>query len=86
MPQFQGLAPFSHPAFRRFFAARFLAGMAQQVHNVGLGWLVYDRTGSAMALGLVGLAAFAPALLLALVSGHVADRFDRRLIVTICWT
>ena len=86
MLRFQGLAPFSHPAFRRFFAARFLAGMAQQVHNVGLGWLVYDRTGSAMALGLVGLAAFAPALLLALASGHVADRFDRRLIVTVCWT
>jgi MFS family permease len=86
MPRFQGLAPFSHPAFRRFFAARFLAGMAQQIHNVGLGWLVYDRTGSAMALGLVGLAAFAPALLLALASGHVADRFDRRMIVTVCWT
>ncbi len=86
MLRFKGLAPFSHPAFRLFFAARFLAGMAQQIHNVGLGWLVYDRTGSAMALGLVGLAAFAPALLLALASGHVADRFDRRMIVTVCWT
>ena len=45
----------------------------------GVGWLVYDRTGSALALGLVGLAAFLPALLLALIAGAVADRFDRRL-------
>ena len=58
---------------------RFRTGLAFQVHNVGLGWLVYDKTGSALALGLVGLAAFLPALLLALIAGAVADRFDRRL-------
>lgn len=71
--------------FRRFFGARFLTGLAMQVHNVGLGWLVYDKTGSALALGLVGLAAFLPALLLALVAGAVADRYDRRRIVTGCY-
>jgi hypothetical protein len=49
-----------------------------------LGWLVYDPTHSALALGLVGLAAFLPAIALALVTGHVADRFDRHLIVATC--
>ncbi|MFO1150007.1 MAG: MFS transporter [Alsobacter sp.] len=71
--------------FRRFFGARFLTGLATQVRNVGLGWLVYDKTDSALALGLVGLAAFLPALLLALVAGAAADRFDRRRIVTVCY-
>lgn len=76
---------FQYPAFRRFFGARLSTGLAMQIHNVGVGWLVYERTGSALALGLVGLAAFLPALLLALVSGIVADRYDRRLIVSTCW-
>jgi MFS family permease len=76
---------FRFPDFVRFFGARVATGLAMQVHNVGVGWLVYDRTGSALALGLVGLAAFLPALLLALVAGVVADRFDRRLVVTVCW-
>ncbi|PSC04820.1 MFS transporter [Alsobacter soli] len=71
--------------FRYFFTARFLSGLAMQIQNVGLGWLVYDRTHSALALGLVGLAAFLPALALALVTGHVADRFDRRRIISLCW-
>ena len=68
--------------FRRFFGVRFLTGLAMQVHNVGLGWLVDHKTGSALALGSGGLAAFLPALLLALIAGAVADRFDRRRIVT----
>lgn len=76
---------FQFSDFRRFFGARFLTGLAMQIHNVGLGWLVYDKTGSALALGLIGLAAFLPALLLALLAGAAADRFDRRRIVTICY-
>jgi predicted MFS family arabinose efflux permease len=72
--------------FRLFFAARFLTGLAMQVQSVGIGWLVYDRTGSALALGLVGLATFLPALLLVLVTGHVADIVDRRRILVACWS
>ena len=40
-----------------------------QMQTVGIGWFVYERTNSALALGLTGLAAFVPALALALVSG-----------------
>jgi MFS family permease len=76
---------FQFADFRRFFGARFLTGLSMQIHNVGLGWLVYEKTGSALALGLVGLAAFLPALLLALVAGVAADRFDRKRIVTVCY-
>src|SRR5215210_2995848 len=48
-----------------------------------LGKQVYDLTGSELDLGLLGLAEFAPAALLVFVSGPVADRFDRRRVVSI---
>lgn len=67
-----------------YLAARFLWMAAFQICNVAIGWLVYEETRSAWALGLVGLAAFAPKLVVVFVSGMVADRYDRRLIVTGC--
>jgi MFS family permease len=55
-----------------------LSAVLQQTQAVALGWDMYDRTGSAMALGFIGLAQFVPALLLFLPAGEIADRFDRR--------
>jgi MFS family permease len=72
-----------HPDFARFCTGRFLSGTAMQMQNVAVGWLIYDLTHSALALGLAGLAAFLPAIGLALFTGHVADRFDRRLILAV---
>ncbi len=74
-----------HRDFALFLAGRFLSAMAVQVQNVAVGWLVYDITGSPLALGLVGLATFLPAIGLALVTGHVADRYDRRAILVGCY-
>src|SRR4026209_2953458 len=51
---------------------------------VAVGWQLYALTGSALDLGLVGLVQFAPMILLTLVVGQVADRCDRRLVVTVC--
>jgi MFS family permease len=81
-----GLAVFGHRDFALFSGIRVAAGLAQQMQTVAVGWLVYDLTHSAFALGLVGLAGFLPAIALALITGHVADRFDRRLIVASCHT
>lgn len=67
-----------------YLAARFLWMAAFQICNVAIGWLVYEETRSAWALGLVGLAAFAPKLIVAFVSGIIADRYDRRRIVATC--
>ena len=78
------LTVFRHRDFALFSAVRIADGLAQQMQTVAVGWLVYDVTHSALALGLVGLAGFLPAFTLALVTGHVADRFDRRLIVAAC--
>jgi MFS family permease len=60
--------------------------MANQMLMVALGWQMYDLTHSAWNLGLVGLFQFVPALALALVAGHVADRHDRRHIVSLALT
>jgi MFS family permease len=67
--------------FRLLMAGTFLAIVAEQMLGVAIGWELYERTGSAFALGLVGLVQVAPVVLLALPAGHVADRFDRRRIV-----
>jgi len=55
-----------------------------QMLGVAVGWQLYDLTGSALDLGLVGLVQFVPMVLLTLVVGQVADRSDRRLIVVGC--
>lgn len=46
--------------------------------NVAVGWLLYERTGDAWALGLVGVAELTPVLLLMVVAGNTADRYPRR--------
>jgi MFS family permease len=71
----------SYPSYLRFWFGRVAGTMANQMLMVGVGWQMYDLTHSAWSLGLVGLFQFVPALALALVSGHVADRHDRRHIV-----
>jgi MFS family permease len=58
--------------------------MAAQMLAVAIAWQVYDLTDSAFDLGLVGLIQFVPVVLLGLLIGHVADRYDRRRIVLIC--
>ena len=80
-----GNAAFRFVDFRLFVGARFLSGLAIQSYDVGVGWFVYDITHSAWALGLVGLSVFLPNLLFALLTGEVADRFDRRRITALAF-
>lgn len=77
-------SPFAHPAFVRFWIGRVGSVLAYQMIAVAVGWQMYALTGSALALGLIGLAQFLPAVALVLVTGHVADRLDRRRIVAAC--
>lgn len=67
--------------FSLYWCIRVCSMMAFQMLAVAVGWQVYDLTGSALALGYVGLSGFLPAVLLVLVSGQVADRLDRRRVV-----
>jgi MFS family permease len=60
--------------------AEFSAGVARAALATALGWQAYQRSHEPLVLGLLGLAEFLPALLLALPAGHIADRHDRRLV------
>jgi MFS family permease len=66
------------PYVRGFALGRMLATIGAQIVTVAVGWDLYERTGDALALGLVGLATVAPALVLMLPAGAVSDRFPRR--------
>jgi len=58
-----------------------LSVVGWQMLQVALGWELYERTHSALVLGLVGLVTAIPVVLLALPAGHLADRMERKRIV-----
>ena len=64
--------------FRLLAGGGFLAGFAEDMVSVVIGWELYQRTNSAFALGLVGLVQIVPTLLLALPAGHFVDQHDRK--------
>jgi MFS family permease len=73
-----------HRPYVFYLAALGSAGFAVQIMSVAVGWQVYDLTRNPLDLGFVGLAQFMPALLLVLVTGLIADKFNRRLIIALC--
>lgn len=69
--------------FLLFVATRTGNVLGIQALTTAIGWHVYELTGNALDLGLIGLAQFAPALALFLVAGVVADRVNRKLILSV---
>src|SRR6266850_675047 len=67
--------------FLLYLIGRFIASLGQQMLTVAVGWELYERTHSALALGLVGLTQMVPMILLILPSGHVADSYNRKRII-----
>lgn len=65
------------PTYRFFLIGWFIALIGTRIQSVAIGWEMYERTGEALALGLVGLAQALPTMLLALPAGYLADRFHR---------
>ena len=70
-------------AFTCFWIADTLTVLAYQMVTLAVGWEIYELTDSALALGLIGLAQFAPVFALMLIGGHAADRYDRRRIALV---
>ena len=64
--------------------ARFLSVFSMEMISVAVGWQIYALTHRPLDLGLVGLAQFAPGIVLFLIAGHTADRHSRRWILRIC--
>ena len=81
----QSLVAFSYPDFTFYQSARLFTVMATEMQSVAVGWQVFEITRRPLDLGYVGLAQFWPTIVLFLVAGHAADRFNRRNIVGICY-
>src|SRR6202789_4750569 len=80
-----GRIAFTYPAFVFYELARFFVVASLEMQSVAVGWQIYELTHSTFDLGLVGLCQFLPGILLFLVSGHVADRFNRRSLLILCY-
>jgi MFS family permease len=74
----------AHRSFVAYWCARTATNAAYQMQAVAVGWQIYELTGSAFDLGLVGLVQFFPVVVLSLLIGHIADRYDRRVVVGTC--
>ncbi len=77
-------AAFQYRDFKLFQAARLMSILGMQMQSVAIGWQIYSMTGRPMSLAWVGLAQFFPAVGLTLVTGHTADRVERRKILLVC--
>jgi MFS family permease len=73
-----------HQPFAYYWLARISTTIALQMQVVAVSWQLYELTHDPLDLGLVGLTQFIAAALLVPVAGHLADRYDRRLIVRSC--
>src|SRR6267378_4501297 len=85
-PKTSARVAFHYPGFVRFQLARFCIVTSTEMQSVAVGWQVYEITRRPLDLGLAGLAQFLPGILLFLVAGHVADRFERRKLIVLCYS
>jgi MFS family permease len=67
--------------FTLYLVGRLVASFGQQMLTVAVGWEIYERTGSALNLGLVGLTQMIPMILGTLPAGHMADNYERKRII-----
>src|SRR5271156_5404316 len=80
-----GTAAFAYRDFRRYQLARFMVIMGAEAQALAVAWQVYEITHRAIDLGYTGLVLFLPGLLFLLPAGHVADRYDRREVIMVCY-
>ena len=81
----RGAAAFASRDFRRYQLARLLVIIGAEAQAVAVSWQIYAITHRAIDLGYAGLALFLPGILFLLLSGHAADRYDRRHIILVCY-
>jgi MFS family permease len=83
--QGRGTAAFQFSGFRLYQIARFCTVFCSEMQSVAVGWQVYEITHKPLDLGLTGLVQFLPGIFLFLLTGHVADRVDRKKLLTLCY-
>lgn len=84
VPANNAFSTLRHADFRKLWLADTLSILGWQIQRMAITWQVYELTGDALLLGLLGLIRFAPVIIFGLFGGVVADRGDRRMILV--WT
>ena len=82
-PKRDPYAAFRSKLYRAYTIGWFVAMLGTRIQSVAIAWEMYQRTGDALSLGLVGLAQALPTMLLALPAGYLADRFNRAKLVMV---
>jgi MFS family permease len=85
-PRLSGRIAFTNRGFTFYILARWSIVTAVEMQSVAVGWQVYYITRRPLDLGLIGLAQFLPGILLFLLSGIAADRFNRRKVLLCCYS
>lgn len=78
-------AAWRYPEFRAFVTTQFFYTLAVLIQEIAVSYYLYELTGNALSLGLVGLFEAIPYITLALFGGHLADLYDKRIIAQICF-
>lgn len=78
-------AAFASRDFRHYQLARLLVIVGAEAQAVAVAWQIYAITHRAIDLGYTGLALFLPGILFLIISGHTADRYDRRNVILACY-
>lgn len=84
-PDQDSSAAFRSRSFRNYQLARFLVILGAEAQSVAVAWQIYQITHSPLLLGATGLALFLPSILFVLPAGHVADRFNRKRVILLCY-
>jgi MFS family permease len=79
-------ASLRYPNYRRWFVGQLLSMMGTWMQSVAQGWVVYELTGSKLALGTITFAGSIPSLFLMLPAGALADRMSKRRLLVITQT
>jgi MFS family permease len=79
-------AALKHYNYRLWFGGQVVSLVGTWMQSTAQGYLIYQLTGSAFYLGLVGFVGGAPSLLFTLFGGVVADRLPRRKLLVITQT
>ncbi|MFH1566758.1 MAG: MFS transporter [Gemmatimonadota bacterium] len=82
-PRHDPYAAFGNANFRAYLTGIVLSGIGLRIQGVAIGWEMYQRTGEALALGLVGLVQALPVMILSLPAGYLADRYERRILMVV---
>jgi predicted MFS family arabinose efflux permease len=77
--------PLHYAAFRRALVGRTISAAGSWMQTVAAGWLIFDLTGNATAVGVLTFLSRGPGMVLSAYGGELADRYDRRKLVIILY-